>query len=213
MKLIKNILLATAFMSSIASMNTWAAAQSWNLARDMYLMKESAPAGSPWAFLQSAPGGGLSSGYTPLPSFLADQCGSSPATCWQNTSSGAWIAIPKADYGFGGSGGSFVFRQGDAALHPGVNTQSIIRWTSPITGTVKVHGRVNDLHAACGNGVALILKSGDTQLQSFDVPNGGSVVVSTDAIAVTTGAPLYFVFDSKGDYSCDSTSLDLFISN
>ena len=213
MKLIKNILLAAAFMSSLGSINTWAAAQSWNLARDMYLMKESAPADSPWAFMQSAPGGGLSSGYTPLPSFLADQCGASPATCWQNTGSGAWIAIFKGNHGFSGSGGSFTFKHGDAALHPGVNTQSIIRWTSPITGSVKVHGRVNDLHAACGNGVALILKSGDTQVKSFDVPNGGSVVVSTDDIPVTTGAPLYFVFDNKGDYSCDATSLDLLITN
>ena len=48
MKLLKKILLATAFLSSSVSLNTWAdTAMSWNLARDMYLMTEAAPAGSP----------------------------------------------------------------------------------------------------------------------------------------------------------------------
>ncbi|MET0611317.1 MAG: hypothetical protein ABWZ39_08655 [Pseudomonas caspiana] len=213
MKLFKTLLLATTLLSSFISVNTWAAAQSWNLARDMYLMKESAPAGSTWAFMQSAAGGGSSANYTAMPSFAADQCGASPATCWQNSATGGWIAIPKADYGFSGSGGSFVFKQGDAALHPGNNTQSIIRWTSPITGSVSVHGRVNDLHTSCGNGIALIIKSGDSAIKTYDLPNGGSAVVSEDAIQVTTGAPLYFVFDNKGDYSCDATSLDLLITN
>lgn len=47
-KLLKKILLATAFLSSSVSLNTWAdTAMSWNLARDMYLMTEAAPAGSP----------------------------------------------------------------------------------------------------------------------------------------------------------------------
>lgn len=213
MKLAKNLLLLTALLTSLMSANTWAAAQSWNLARDMYLMKDRFPAGSPWAFMESAPGGGASSGYVDMPSFSADQCGTSPATCWRNPANDAWIAIAKEDYGFSGSGGSFVFKQGDVALHPGKNTQSIIRWTSPITGSIKVYGRVNDLHTSCGNGVIMVIKSGETVIQSFDIPNGGSTVVNTDAIQVTAAAPLYFVFDNRGENSCDSTSIDLFISN
>ncbi|MFC6571109.1 hypothetical protein ACFQDJ_05920 [Pseudomonas brassicacearum] len=54
MELLKKILLATAFLSSFVSLNSWAdTALSWNLARDMYLMTEAAPAGSPWSFMQT----------------------------------------------------------------------------------------------------------------------------------------------------------------
>lgn len=69
-KLLKKILLATAFLSSSVSLNTWAdTAMSWNLARDMYLMTEAAPAGSPWSFMQNKSGVNVSANYTLFPTF------------------------------------------------------------------------------------------------------------------------------------------------
>ncbi|SIR87750.1 hypothetical protein SAMN05428955_0243 [Pseudomonas sp. 7SR1] len=212
-KLLKKILLATAFLSSSVSLNTWAdTAMSWNLARDMYLMTEAAPAGSPWSFMQNKSGVNVSANYTLFPTFQGGTCNGQPTTCWRDDATGAWISIPNANFTFTGSGTSFVFKRGDVATHPGTNSQSIFRWASPVTGNINVLGRVNDLHNACGDGIGWSLNLGDTVLQSGSLANGGSTTFMLNNVAVMPTSLLYLVIDRKANNSCDATSVDMLIT-
>lgn len=214
MKFLKTAILAASLAASAAASSAWAAtSQSWNLARDMYLMTESAPAGSPWSFMQNKGASNVPANYTLLPTFDASTCNGTSMTCWREAASRAYFATVKESYNFTGSGGSFIFKQGDVVTHPGANSQSIARWTSPVTGNINVLGRVNDLHGSCGDGIAWSLNLGDTILQSGNLANGGSSTFKANDVAVTEGAALYLVIDKKGNYSCDATSLDLLITH
>lgn len=214
MKYLKATILTAALAASAASSSVWAAtAQSWNLARDMYLMTEGAPAGSPWSFMQNKGASNVPTSYTLLPTFDATACSDTPMTCWREAASRAYVATVKQTYTFTGSGGTFVFKQGDVVTHPGINSQSIIRWTSPVSGNISVLGRVNDLHGSCGDGVAWSLNLEDTILQTGNLANRGSSTFKANDVAVTEGAALYLVIDKKSNYSCDATSLDLIITN
>lgn len=213
MKLNKKLLLATAFLSSLVSMNTFAAAQSWNLARDMYIATEASPPGSPWSFMQNKTAVNASANYTLFPTFFADTCNGSPVTCWREGSVAGSFAIPKQTFSNTGSGTTYVLKQGDIYAHPGANFQSIVRWASPIAGNINVLGRLNDLHAACGDGINWSLKLDDTVLQSGSFGNGGSSLIKVSDVAVTTASSVYLVIDKKANNSCDSTSIDLFITN
>ncbi|MCO8163345.1 hypothetical protein NJC38_14375 [Pseudomonas sp. 21LCFQ010] len=209
MKRIKSVALSGAMIFSLFCHNIWAAnAQSWNLARDMYLMTEKSPAGSPWAFMQNKTAVNAAANYTLFPTLHADQCGDGATTCWMEGAGNGYIAIVKKSWTFSGSGSSSLFKQGDVVAHPGSNFQSIVRWTSPIAGNINVLGRINDLHNACGDGISWSLNLGDTLLQSGSLAKGGSSLIHVDNIAVTVAAALYLVIDKKANYSCDATSFD-----
>lgn len=211
MMLHKKILLTTALLSSLASINTMAATQSWNLARDMYLMTDGISVGSPWSFMQNKTAVNASANYTPFPLYYAD-CPGGPSICWRQAATGAGsIAIPKQT--FTGGGGGYTLKQGDVYAHPGPNFQSIFRWASPVTGVVNVLGRVNDLDSSCGDGIKWSLNLDDTVLQSGSLANGGSSLLKADNVSVTTSSSLYLVIDKKAAYECDSTSIDMLIVN
>ncbi|WP_122665489.1 hypothetical protein [Pseudomonas viridiflava] len=213
MKLYKKLLLVTALLSSFVSVNTWAAAQSWNLARDMYIATEAAPPSSPWSFMQNKTAVNASANYTLFPTFFADTCNGSPVTCWREGSVAGSISIAKKTFTLSGSGTNYVLKQGDIYAHPGSSFQTIVRWASPIAGNINVLGRLNDLHNACGDGIKWSLNLGDTVLQSGSFANGGSSLIKVNDVAVTTTSLIYLVIDKKADNSCDSTSVDLFITN
>lgn len=214
MKKFKPTLVALTLLCSAMTPGAWAAtAQSWNLARDMYIATQSTAADSPWAFMQNKTGLNVPANYTPLPTFVADNCSGANFTCWRDDANSAYVSVIKKSFTFSGSGGSFVFKQGDVATHPGGDSQSIVRWASPISGRVNVLGRVNDLHSACGDGVAWSLNLGDRVVQSGDLANGGSAVIKANDIEVSATSMLYLVIDKKTSNACDATSLDLLITN
>lgn len=214
MKKFKPTLVALTLLCSVMAPAAWAAtAQSWNLARDMYIATQSAAADSPWTFMQNKSGVNAPANYTLLPTFVADNCSGANVTCWRDDANNAYVSVIKKSFVFSGSGGSFVFKQGEVATHPGGDSQSIVRWASPISGRVNVLGRVNDLHSACGDGIAWSLNLGDSVVQSGDLANGGSAVIKANDIEVSTTSMLYLVIDKKASNACDATSLDLLITN
>ncbi|MDV9034387.1 hypothetical protein Q7C30_020035 [Pseudomonas sp. RAC1] len=214
MKIAKSIVLSAVLFCGVNAPPLWAAtAQSWNLARDMYIATERAAPGSPWSFMQNKTAQSLSANYTPLPTFVADTCNGANVTCWRDASTGAYINIIKKSFTFTGSGGSFVFKQGDVVTHPGSNSETIVRWTSPIHGSINVLGRINDLHDACGDGISWTLNLGDVPIQSGNLPNGGSSVIKAANVGVDQGSAIYLAINKKADHSCDATSLDLMITN
>ncbi|WP_422777187.1 hypothetical protein ACOXXE_05800 [Pseudomonas mediterranea] len=195
------------------SINAWAeTAMSWNLAKDVIFTKERVSSSSPWAFMENTSGVNNPENYILLPSFTADVCGGKPATCWQDVPSGAHVTVHKETYNYSGNG-SFTVPAGNVIFHPGMNSQTIIRWTSPIAGTVNILGRINSIHAACGDGIAWSLNQGGTVLQSGSLAKGTGAVFSLSNVPVSVASTLYFVLDKKTNYSCDSSTIDMLVTN
>lgn len=195
-----------------ASMSAFAdTAMSWNLARDVLLAKESSPAGFTWTFMQNTSGVNKADNYVLLPYFKADTCNNLPATCWMDQASGAHVTVHMKPYIFTANG-SFTIAAGNVAFHPGQNSQTIIRWVSPVAGEVNVLGRVNSVHDSCGDGVAWSLNLGDTVLQSGSLARGNGAVFSASKVPVAKASAIYLVLDKKANYTCDSSTIDMLIT-
>ena len=110
------------------------------------------------------------------------------------------------------------------AVHPSPTTSVAVGWRSPISGTVRVTGRVMDADRNCGNGITwglgLRLPSGGTlELLTGNVENGSSqdIIMGRAAdrlasLAVEAGQMLQLSVSPKGEYSCDTTVVELEIS-
>ncbi|QEN46350.1 hypothetical protein [Pseudomonas protegens] len=208
----KNILLMSLFALIGISLNVSAeTAMSWNLARDVILAKESVVANSPWTFMQNTSGVNKPENYTLLPFFKADDCTAQPVTCWQDPVLGAHVSVHFKTYTFTGNG-SFVIAPGNVAFHPGKNSQTVIRWSSPVVGEVNVLGRVNSIHDSCGDGVAWSLNLDDSVLQSGSLARGTGAVFSVSKVPVSKLSSIYFVLDKKANYSCDTSTIDMLIT-
>ncbi|MDD1016894.1 hypothetical protein [Pseudomonas rubra] len=196
-----------------ASTNAFAdTAMSWNLAKDTIMAKESSPAGFAWAFMQNSSGVNKAENYIALPNFKADTCSDLPVTCWQDLASQAHVSVHLKQYTYPLNGG-FSIPAGNVAFHPGKNSQTIIRWSSPVSGAVNILGRVNSIHSSCGDGVAWSLNSGDTVLQSGSLDKGNGAVFSVSKVPVTKSSAIYLVLDKKANYSCDTSTIDMLITN
>lgn len=212
MKKIKAVLLLSLFSLMGTSLNTWADAMSWNLARDVVFIKSNPAPNSPWTFMQNASGTNKPENYTLLPFFKADACDGKPATCWQDPASGSHVTVHFKTYTFTGNG-TFVIAPGDVVFHPGQNSQTIIRWTSPIVGEINVLGRVNHVHETCSDGVTWSLNLDGAVIQSGSLAKGKGAVFSATKVPVTKSSSLYFVLDKKANFSCDTSTIDMLITN
>ncbi|WP_421547951.1 hypothetical protein [Pseudomonas sp. QD4] len=209
---IKAVLLLSLFSLMSISINSWAdTALSWNLARDVIFIKENPATNSPWTFMQNASGLNKPENYTLLPYFKADDCGGKPATCWRDPVSESLVSVHFKTYTFTENVG-YVLEPGNVGLHPGKNSQTIIRWASPVVGEVNVLGRINHIHYGCGDGVSWSLNLDGTVLQSGTLAKGQGAIVSVSKVPVTKASSLYFVLDKKGAYYCDTSTIDLLIT-
>ncbi|WP_097302104.1 hypothetical protein [Pseudomonas chlororaphis] len=187
-------------------------AMSWNLARDVILAKESSPPGSTWSFMQNSSGVNKAENYSALPYFKADTCSGLPVTCWQDPVSGAHVSVHFKPYTYTANG-TFSIAAGNVAFHPGQNSQTVIRWASPVAGEINILGRVNSIHDSCGDGVAWSLNLGDTVLQSGSLVRGTGAVFSASKVPVTKSSAIYLVLDKKANYVCDSSTIDMLITH
>src|SRR6185503_19906970 len=96
------------------------------------------------------------------------------------------------------------------AVHPSPTSGVAVGWKSPVTGTVRVRGRVVDGDDKCGDGVdwRLSVRSDDgaRQLAAGSIPNGGTQGLegaAPDAVSVRPGDVLELAVLPKGEYSCD----------
>ena len=212
MEKIKAVLLLSLFSLMGTSLNTWADAMSWNLARDVVFIKSNPAPNSPWAFMQNASGLNKPESYTLLPVFTADTCSGNAATCWADPLSMALVSVHFKTFTFTENGG-YVLQPGNLALHPGKNSQTIVRWNSPIIGDINVLGRVNHIHDGCGDGVSWSLNLDGAVLQSGTLARGKGAVFSASKVPVTKSSNLYFVLDKKAAYYCDTSTIDMLITN
>ncbi|HEY1380194.1 MAG TPA: DUF1553 domain-containing protein, partial [Gemmataceae bacterium] len=102
------------------------------------------------------------------------------------------------------------------AIHPGPAGGVVLAWRSPVSGTVRVRGRVADADAVCGDGVAWALDhrtpAGRDELVAGGFGNGGSQDLSERTVAVREGESLELVVLPKASHACDTTVVELTIA-
>jgi len=108
---------------------------------------------------------------------------------------------------------NFPFPPRSVFMHPSSTGLAIIGWKSPITGVVNVTGFFSDLDPTGATGVIWSVDRGSATLASGTITNGGSPqTFSLTGVSVSTGQVLYFIVDPDGDYSSDSTGVDVTIT-
>lgn len=209
---------------------------SWNLSRDMIIDAAGVqlmnnPLNNVWELYEApSPWGGPPNPMTPLSSNLANgSCWGVPwLTCWTdpnntNQRNAAMVAMSTSTVTVPNGGCSVQLTNGVPILHPGPNTDAIVRWTNPLGHAINIQilGRFTNIDP-CGpfDGVEWTL---------FD-QNGGVLDSSTNPL-ISTWAPFLldsdfvyvpptlvqpgdtidFVVHRRGDYYYDGTELDVVI--
>jgi hypothetical protein len=106
------------------------------------------------------------------------------------------------------------------AVHPSPTGGVAVAWRSPVTGTVRVSGRVADADPNCGDGIEWVLQQrqpdGVRSLASGAIPNGGAQSLiagkggdGLTAVDVQAGDTLLLVILPKENYYCDTTVVEL----
>jgi len=109
------------------------------------------------------------------------------------------------------------------AVHPGPDCDVAIGWRSPIVGKVSVKARIAHAHPSGGNGVDWSIvhdaKAGRNLLARGEIDRGGAMAVPSAAdadklaaVAVEPGDVLSLIVGNRGDYTCDTTSTELTIT-
>jgi len=109
------------------------------------------------------------------------------------------------------------------AVHPGADCEVAVGWRSPIAGKVGVKAKVAHAHPSGGNGVEWSIvhdaKAGRNVLVRGTIDRGGAttVPVTADAdklaaVVVEPGDLVSLVIGNRGEYTCDTTSVELAIA-
>ena len=108
---------------------------------------------------------------------------------------------------------NFPFPPRSVFVHPGISGLAIIGWKSPFTGLVNVSGFFSDLDPTGFNGVIWSVDRGSQTFASGTIASGGPAqTFSLTNVAVKAGQALYFIVDPNGDYTSDSTGVDVIVT-
>jgi hypothetical protein len=194
-------------------------AQSWNLSRDMYL---DATVSHPvtqsdgvWSFMYTASPGVAN--YQMLSDFQTLSLSRGSAWIWRDANVSPEPAVWVNDVTQPSATGSS--QAGVPHLHPAPNAEAVVRWHSPITGTIRLLGRFSAVDRGVGDGVTwrIVHNGMTTPLAQGSVQNtaaGNGDVFHIKNIAVTRGDSLYFVVNAgpHHDSNSDTTDLDVIIT-
>ncbi|MFY7951269.1 MAG: DUF1549 domain-containing protein, partial [Armatimonadaceae bacterium] len=102
------------------------------------------------------------------------------------------------------------------SVHPSPTNGVAAGWVSPVSGVVAVDAKLADGDPACGNGVEWQVNlrggSGLRTLAKGEIPNAGSASVDLPelkSVPVVPGDQIELLILPKGEYSCDTTQIDL----
>jgi hypothetical protein len=101
--------------------------------------------------------------------------------------------------------------------HPSPKLAAVIAWKSPVAGRIKITGSIQDIHTACGNGVAWTLQvrrgnNRETLARGTSDANKTVAFGVHENVRISPGDAVTVVIDPKnGDHSCDATAVDLVI--
>jgi hypothetical protein len=185
---------------------------SWNLSRDMMKGITHNPKGV-WAFMQNTTGVDKPENYSLLADYYAPCAIETPyLKCWHVPDSlGSYPLVGITTKTFSYRGTTLI--KGVPLFHPAINSPVILRWQSPINGSVNVMGRVSAFDQNCsGDGVNWFLKNNSaTIIKSGHLNRCTGAAILVDNIAVIKGDSLYFSIDMNQTLHNDSTNLDILI--
>lgn len=102
------------------------------------------------------------------------------------------------------------------AIHPAPTTGVAVGWKSPVSGTVKIHGRVTDADANCGDGVAWTVAHGGKQLAGGAIANASMQSFGDETnlqmVEVAPGDVIQLTVLPKDSHGCDTTLVELEIA-
>lgn len=105
------------------------------------------------------------------------------------------------------------------ATHPSPKLASVIAWRSPVGGTLRISGSVQDGDTACGNGIlyALELRRGQTREVLAAGESKGSAVIPMgpfENVRVMPGDVIALVIDPRdSNHACDHTPVNLTLND
>jgi hypothetical protein len=102
-------------------------------------------------------------------------------------------------------------------IHPSPTDGVGLGWRAPVDAAVAISGRIADADGNCGNGVRWTVahwgRGFDRVVADGQIPNGGDGVIAIDApMDVKQGEQILLTVLPDGDYSCDTTVVDLQLS-
>ena len=97
------------------------------------------------------------------------------------------------------------------AVHPGPKVAATAVWRSPVAGTVRVSGRLQDADPNCGDGIVWLVKHGEKTLRTAEMNNAASADVEEISVAVQPGDLLQLSIRPRAEYTCDTTQIDFVI--
>jgi len=171
----------------------------------------------PWSYGFGVPG----SSFTPMTVLTTDRCFGTPGlACWQppNTVDGAPV-IGHNSLMNPLNVTTVVLPPGVLLLHPGPNTDAILTWTAPASGTYRITGFFALLDVK-PTGVIATIFNGSTRLFGVSLtgppavhPNqmGGGQSFSL-TVTVTAGAVISFGVNNAGNFLNDSVGLKAIIT-
>jgi hypothetical protein len=200
---------------------------SWNLAEDFSVSPDQANPnadqyGNPdvWYFMEGRAQD--TSSYALLSSFVSDAFDVDGLEQWQGPFDPGDPNAGLPAVGINATGvdqhpTTFTWPAGAIRIHPLLRRSVVVGWQSPIDGAVEIDASFNDMDITGGNGIrwAALLKEGsfETLLATGINGNGGGGGFSTSLVFLSKGDFIYFLVGSyRGDYSFDSTQLDVTIT-
>jgi hypothetical protein len=105
------------------------------------------------------------------------------------------------------------------AVHPSPTLNVAVGWQSPLSGAVRIEGKVTHAHPECGNGVTWSLewrRGGTRQTLAAGVAQGsaGVTVGPVESFPVGKGDLLSLIVGPRdGNHSCDLTDVELVVSS
>ncbi|NJK63057.1 MAG: hypothetical protein HC921_10610 [Synechococcaceae cyanobacterium SM2_3_1] len=98
--------------------------------------------------------------------------------------------------------------EGAIQVHPAPTEQVILRWRSPLQGTVLIEGSVSQPEQGGGDGVSWRIQQGSTILFAGAIPDLGSQSFSVRT-ATTLNESIYLIIDPNSSNLSDATQVEL----
>jgi Protein of unknown function (DUF1592)/Protein of unknown function (DUF1588)/Protein of unknown function (DUF1587)/Protein of unknown function (DUF1585)/Planctomycete cytochrome C len=103
-------------------------------------------------------------------------------------------------------------------VHPSPSRASVVAWRSPVSGTLRIAGRVVDAHTDCGDGVAWeiqVRRGRHTQQLASGITEGGKEypLGPFEDVRIQSGQVVVLVIRPQSNHSCDATTLDFTLSD
>ena len=157
---------------------------------------------------------GLAGEGTPLDRPVKSVAGMNGFDIWTGPTDPPWFGVNRTDAPV--TLGTLTLPPRSANLHPGTTEPVAVAWSSPIAGPVTIRAHVADGDPNGGNGVTWSVEHRRGRswrpLASGDLANGGKPAVATANASVAPGDLVRLVVAPKGEYSFDTTTIDLTIS-